>query len=281
MCSIPLPYFFLCLIFSCLLSLALLQPLQAQHNVLGKPGYIFTPSGDWSEQPQARVGLAFIPQQYAINHYMGRFADELMYHATADITPFLRVTLNMTYLPDVPRIGIGDRHIDFSLRLLRERTDSWLPDVSLFFSLPQVNSAADYLGHQALVLTKSHALDPHWTLSGSVGYGSPFFYLTRESRDANREPIGPGLVRKERINNFYLSGLFGAAKLRYRDWGGLLLEHDGRALHGGLYSNLWQEKIALQLNAYGFRQVGAALHLVLPLEVAPRALRRKQGQDEN
>ncbi|MGY6522242.1 MAG: hypothetical protein ACXIUD_10955 [Mongoliitalea sp.] len=252
--------------------------MRAQHNVLGKPGYIFTPKGQWSEGPTASMGVVSIPQAHAINHFMLRFANELMYHAAVDVTPFLRVNLNMTYLPQVPRIGIGDRHLDFSLRLLKEREDSWRPDVSLFFTLPQFNSFADYLSHHAIVLTKTRELGSGWKLGGSVGYGLPVYWVGTEGTDKNREPLLPGFARKERINNFYLTGIFGALQWSYENLGGLMLEHDGRGVHAGAFANLWKERISLQVNAYGLRHLGAGLHLNVPLDVKPREFRRFKPQ---
>lgn len=257
----------------CLIS-GMSTDLLAQHNVLGKPGYIFTPKGQWSERPMASMGVVTIPQAHAINHFMGRFANELMYHATVDVTPFLRINLNMTYLPQVPRIGIGDRHLDFSLRLLKEKEDTWRPDVSVFFTLPQLNSPADYLSHQAIVLTKNRKIHDSWEITGSLGYGVPVFWVGVEGTDKNREPLLPGFARKERINNLYLTGLFGALQMSYQNLGGFMLEHDGRGMHAGAFANLWKERISLQLNAYGLRHLGAGIHLNVPLDVKPRELRR-------
>lgn len=259
----------------CLLCSILTSPtLQAQQNVLGKPGYIFTPKGQWSDQPKVSFGMVSIPQAHAINHFMGAFHDELMYHAAVDITDFLRVNLNMTYLPEVDRIGIGDRHLDFSVRLWKERSGQWIPDVSVFFTLPQLSSPADYLSYQALVLTKSVPLHAKMSLTGSVGYGIPFFYVGVEGLDKDRQPLLSGFARKERINNFYLNGLFGAVQLSYLQKGGLMLEHDGRAFHAGGYVHLWKEKLSVQINAYGLETLGYGLHFTLPLDVRPREYRR-------
>jgi hypothetical protein len=243
--------------------------LLAQINILGKPGYILTPASRWDEEkPQGIIGLAYIPQEYAVNLFMNRYYDELMMHATVDLTPFLRFTFNLTYLPEIPeRIGVGDRHIDLSIRLWKER--KVLPSLTLIFTPPI--GVADFLSYNLAVASKQIGWAGRKQLEFSAGYGLKYRYFNASM--ASSRGLKPGFYSRMDWNDHYLNGFFAGAKFMPIPWMGFTSEFDTRDFNGGVFLTI-AKKLTLQLTAYGFDRIGGMFHLQLPLTYKPRELRR-------
>jgi hypothetical protein len=245
------------------------EHLLAQINILGKPGYILTPASRWDqEKPQGIIGLAYIPQEYAVNLFMDRYYDELMMHATVDLTPFLRFTFNLTYLPEIPeRIGVGDRHIDLSVRLWKER--KVLPSLTLILTPPI--GEADFLSYNLAVASKQLGWAGRKQVEISAGYGLKFRYFNASM--ANSRGLKPGFYSRMDWKDHYLNGFFAGAKFMPIPWLGFTSEFDTRDFNGGVFLTI-AKMLTLQLTAYGFERIGGMFHLQLPLTYKPRELRR-------
>lgn len=143
----------ICLFFFLICLAAVKSPLSAQVNVLGKPGQVLTPSAQWDTLRQVGVTFAFIPDSYAINNFIKvHRGPEHIYGVRLPITGFLEVNLNFTRKPKIPdRIGVGDRHIDIRVHLLKEKTV--LPSLVLVLTPPE--GVSTYLAQDLIVATKN------------------------------------------------------------------------------------------------------------------------------
>jgi hypothetical protein len=242
-----------------------------QINVLGKPGYILTPSSSWNNmEPQGIIGLAYIPREFAVKPFYGSYYEELMVHATIDFTSFLRFTVNLTYLPEIPdRMGIGDRHVDISLRLLKER--KVLPSLTLILTPPV--GVSDPLSYNVLVSSKQFAWNGRKQVEISAGYGLTIKYLN--SKNARNQGLSTGFHPRSEFNEHYLNGFFAGTKFMPFEWGGICAEFDSRDFNGGLFVII-AKKLSIQMTAYGLGHFGGMLHLQLPLNYKPRDLRNNE-----
>ncbi len=246
----------------------------SQTNVLGKPGYLMTPASRWEAGRRDLVlGLAYIPEKFAINNFMKAPFQELMIHGNIDIFDFLRLGVNLTYLPDIPqRIGIGDRHFDLSIRVWKEK--KWLPSLMLILTPPI--GVSDFLTHNVAVMTKTISWNTAERLEFSAGYGmDKVFFNTSAPTSQGRSY---DFVSRSEMGNFYLNGFFSGMKYSPATWFGLILEYDSRQFHAAAHFLIWK-KLALQTSWYGFEQWGGMIHYSLPLDTKPRELRRYEKRD--
>lgn len=244
---------------------------QAQVNVLGKAGHIMTPSAKWQTDRQLGFSVAYIPQSHAINRFMKDYYSEVIFGLRLGLTDFLEVNLNITQLPDRDRIGIGDRHADLRLRLFKEK--KLMPDLVLILSPP--GSVSDYLGHNVIVASKSITDTGIGSFDYTLGYGLPYVL---DSYPNNRRFLGITgqsykFYSKSARNIRYLNGVFTALTWKPISWLGLMVEYDGEDIHGGLLLKL-KEVGSIQVNAYDFKNLGAAFNLSFPLQFESRELRR-------
>lgn len=250
--------------------LCVITGAKSQVNVLGKPGYIMVPSARWDVERPFGLSASYIPQAYAVNYFMKAYYDELIYGVRLGITDFLEFNLNITYLPDRERIGIGDRHADIRLRLLKEK--KLRPDLVLIASPP--GTAANYLAHNVLVATKNLDLKSYGALSYTLGYSLPYA-LGNAPKGKNSQVIdkGFGFYSKESLRIRYLNGFFSALSYQPFPWMGLMAEYDGEDFHGGFFLK-YKTIGSVQLNAYGLETLGGSFNLSFPLNFEMRELRR-------
>ncbi len=246
------------------------QGLYAQVNILGKPGHVMTPSAYWKEEKHFGMSFAYIPSPYAINAFMGTLDhSENIYSFRAALTDFLEVNLNITRIPALAdSIGIGDRHLDIRLKLLKEK--ELLPALSVIISPP--GSVAPHISHDVLVASKSFEMGSLGNLALTAGYGLPF-YFGRVSKNS-----GSGIwdrlsvARKSETGNNYLNGFFGAALWHPWDFLGLMAEHDSRNINVGAVVKL-NDWLLLQAHSYELKQLGFSIALQVPLDFEPKELR--------
>jgi hypothetical protein len=252
-----------------LISLFIIYPFEsgAQINILGKPGYVLTPSSRWdSASPMGTLGLAYIPRDYAVKQFYGKYYDELMMHATVDFTSFIRLTFNLAYIPEKSeRMGLGDRHFDVSLRILKER--KYLPSLTLILTPPI--GVSDPLTYNLAVASKQIGWNDKKQFEVSVGYGLKVRYLDGNSANG----LMAGFYNRKELNEHYLNGFFAGSRFMPFKWIGLTAEYDSRDFNGGMFLTL-AKKLTLQLTAYGFERFGGMVHLHLPLTVKNRELRK-------
>lgn len=240
--------------------------LLGQHNVVGKPGLVMTPSAQWDTLRQAGVSFGYIPENYSINNFMSRhIGPEHIYGLSVPITRFLEVNLNFTRKPEMERIGVGDRHIDLRIHLVKERT--FLPSVVLILTPPEGYST--YLSQDLIVATKNISLRNAGKMRLSGGYSSPYFYRTRGGDSTDQK----GFTRKTVLGNDYLNGFFGSLQWQPWEFLGLMVEHDSQRINTGLFVQ-WKERVYLQGNLYDNKELGVTTSLRFPIDFSPFELRR-------
>jgi hypothetical protein len=243
------------------------SPALAQVNVLGKPGQVLTPSAQWDSLRQVGFSFGTLPERYSVNNFMRRHVGpEHIYGVRLPITGFLEVNINFTRKPELAdRIGVGDRHIDVRVHLLKEKRI--LPSLVLVLTPPEGEST--YLSQDLLVATKNIPLGTAGRLRVSGGYSSPYFL--RVSETSGGEPRG--IARKTSLGNEYLNGFFGSLQWQPWEFVGLMVEHDSQKINTGMFVQ-WRERFYLQGNFIDNRALGITASVRLPLDFAPFELRR-------
>nr|WP_255737635.1 YjbH domain-containing protein [Cognataquiflexum nitidum] len=236
---------------------------------MGKPGYILTPSSRWETgKPTGIFGVAYIPREYAVKQFFDEYYNELMLHSTVDLTSFLRVTLNLAYLPEIPeRMGVGDRHVDISLRLLKER--KYIPSLAIIITPPI--GVSDPMTYNLAVASKQIGWNDKKQIEISVGYGLEIRYL--DYNGALRNGLKPGFYPREDFNEHYLNGFFVGSRFMPFEWLGFTAEYDSKNINGGVFVTL-AKILSLQVTAYGFDRFGGMIHLNLPLVNKPWEFRK-------
>lgn len=241
-----------------------------QVNVMGKPGHIMTPSAYWQEGKHLGVSFAYVPTSYAINRFMGTLDHaENIYSVRLALTDFLEVNLNITRIPAIShRIGIGDRHLDVRIKLLKEK--KVLPALSLILSPP--GSIAPHISHDVLVASKKFDMRSAGDIAITGGYGLPF-YIGRASKNSgggiwNRYPI----IKKSENGNNYLDGFFGAVVWHPWDFLSVMAEHDSRNINLGAAIKI-KDWLLLQGHSYQGKKFGFSIAMDLPLDFEPKELR--------
>lgn len=240
--------------------------LAAQVNALGKPGLIMIPNTDWMEQ-QLGLSFSYIPQAYAINGFMNSYHDEHLYSVRAGITDWMEIYLNVTRLPALSdRIGIGDRHMDFRFRLLKEDTYGF----SAVLILSPPGSYNQFLHHDALILGKKIPLGKDGTLSLSGGYGLP--YILKSPFAEGISGLELGFISKKENDIRYLNGFFGGLSWSWKELLGLQAEYDSRSFNAGFFlrPRPW---ILLQGHTFEGKEWGGTVSLHFPLDHLPKELR--------
>src|SRR5690606_16732697 len=93
---------------------------QAQVNILGKPGYMATPSAAWEEKPLG-LSFAYLPREYSIFNSPGNRNTVNFYNARLGFASFMEVGISVANRPLMSdQIGVGDRQLDFRFRLFKE-----------------------------------------------------------------------------------------------------------------------------------------------------------------
>lgn len=242
--------------------------LSAQVTALGKPGLIMTPNTDWMENRQLGLGFSFIPRTYKISGFMNNYYDdEHIYSVRVGITDWMEIYLNVTRLPELSdRIGIGDRHMDFRFRLLKEEKYGF----SAVLILSPPGSINQFLNHDSLVLGKKISLGNDGVLSLSGGYGFP--YILKGAFLSGFDGLKFNFVSKEENNMLYLNGFFGGLSWSWKELFGVQAEYDSRTFNAGIFvkPKPW---ILLQGHTFEGKDWGATVSLHFPLDGSPKELR--------
>lgn len=245
----------------------------AQVNIMGKPGLMFIPDASF-ETDQFGLSFSHLPESYAINYFMFGFYPENYYSARAGILPFLEVNLTITRLAGMAdRIGIGDRHLDFRLHLLKEKDQ--MPSIVLILSPPFGN--ANFIDHYALVMSKNYNLTGPWKFSPTIGYGLPYFVgLPPNSKDKS---LSERLKfhKKADHNNHYLNGFFGGGKLHHEKLGGIMAEYDSRTVNVGVFVKMGKAFI-LQGHLIDFNALSFTASFRISLNKAPYEWRKYEKE---
>ncbi len=186
--------------------------VKAQRNFLGKPGLIRIPSASYSEvRDNVFFQVSRMPIEYRINNFMNKPAEEMFYTAQIQPLPWVGVNFVLTRPVEIPRIGIGDRHLDLQFFVLNEKKHGL--DLSLIVS-PMLGSS--FIDHNSVIISKKFIISSDFKLQGTVGYGLESVY----KKPLNRfkfEDNGLQWIPKSMFGNFYLSGFFAGSQLTFRE----------------------------------------------------------------
>ena len=214
----------------------------SQVNFLGKPGLVRIPKAMANE---SRDNISFqvsrMPYAYGINNFMNKRAEEFFYSAQIQPLKWVSVNFILTRPVDVPRIGIGDRHLDLQFFVLNQA--KYGVNVSMIFS-PMMG--ASFIDHNSLIVGRKFSFAKGFSMEPTVGYGlksvyrKPFGFSYYENDDRQWIP-------KSKFGNYYLSGFFGGVQFTLFDALYLSAEYDSQYINVGA-SVLLLKKIGLQVN---------------------------------
>ncbi len=213
---------------------------QAQVNVSGKPGLIFTPNAVQVEDGLFRFGYHYNPTSYALRR-RNRNPERILY---ASVNLLNRLEISATLLQVIStdqykvNEAIGDRQLDIRYLVLKEKPKR--PSLALVLTTPfTINGAM--LSH-ALVATKNFTLHQNLKLELNAGFGSPYYLYRDEDNLSNSNMLSSFKWQKkseDRYKNHYLQGPFGGAVLHYKKWGGVMAEWDSKHVNVGAYTRLF------------------------------------------
>jgi hypothetical protein len=249
------------------LSVLITTQLAAQVNVLGKPGYVMTPNGNWDHENELVFSFSYVPQAYAINYFTGAYHTENIYGVGVGLTDFMEVYLNITRVPErAGQIGIGDRHLGFRFRLFAEEKHGF--SAVLIISAPLGTN--QFLNHDALIVDKTGELSTNLRLRASLGYALPVVFAIPTGQ--NDRSLSLLTKPKHEANIRYLSGFFGGLSMDWKEKAGLSIEHDGHTFNAGFFVRPlpW---IQLQGHSFEAKGLGFSFSLSLPLSVSPKEMR--------
>ncbi|WP_200980041.1 YjbH domain-containing protein [Echinicola sp. 20G] len=246
--------------------------LRAQVNMLGKSGYMTTPSAVWNAERNLGFSFGYVPYAYAQTYVpKGGGISEVnttnFYSVRAGIVEFLEVNFTLTYRPKIPdKVGVGDRHFDFRFHLFKERR--LFPSVVLVLTAP--GSSDPKLSQDYLVASKTFKSN-YGDFSGSIGYGLPYYYGRKAGDYSENAPYR--FRKKTEFGNHYLNGFFCGASYRPIDWGGVMVEYNTSTVNAGIFVEV---KNWLSLNAYTFegKELGFNVSMQFPLDFKPKELRQ-------
>ncbi|GAB2989337.1 hypothetical protein GCM10027284_02320 [Cyclobacterium sediminis] len=248
-------------------TLALPGSLNAQINVLAKPGYIMTPNAQWKSGNELSLGFSYVPKSYAINHFVGDYYTENIYGVGVRLAHFMEVYLNITRVGErAGDIGIGDRHVSFRFQLLAEEKRG----ISAVLLVSAPFGTNHHLNHDALLLEKTGKLSPSVRIRLTGGYALPFV-VSIPTGEGDRS-LSILLKSKEQANIRYLSGFFGGLSFDWKEKAGFSLDHDGNTLNAGVFVKPlpW---LQLQGHTFECKELGFNFSLHFPLSVAPKEMR--------
>lgn len=245
--------------------------LQAQVNLINKPGYIKVPSAEWEKQPTFTFNSGFLPKENTVNR---RFFYEkgIHYNFRAGITKYLEVSINFIYHLERPKSirGIGDRQMD--ARLLIKRELKFWPAISVILAAP---FGANYANaYNALSFTKNFNLLKSTNLQITGGYGLPYYV----GKPFNKSSFG--FYKKSEIQNVYLNGFFGGFSWKPVPWAGIMADYDTRDVNAGLWVG-YKDRVGVQYHLYGLKNSGGNVYLKVPLGFESRELRRYRKSQKN
>jgi len=240
--------------------------IQSQVNIMGKPGYMATPSADWFDGKQLGFTFSYVPNEYSLFENPAYDNTINFYNVRASFTSFMEVNLSIARRPQIPdKIGVGDRQLDFRFRLLKEKK-IW-PALVLGWTPP--GSISPVLAHDYLVATK-HFNTSLGKFSATLGYGSPYILL--------RKPKGKLLElqikKKEDFQGIkYLTGLYGAASYMPVNFGGIMIEYDTQTINAGIFVK-YKDWLYLQAYTFEGKKMAFTTSINFSLNFSPNTLRK-------
>jgi hypothetical protein len=259
--------------FLSLIFLFLIFSSYSQVNIMGKPGYMVTPSAAWIDGKSLGISHSYFPKKYSktiLNHsYTSEDGNNLsFYNIRFDLTSYINVNLNIIRSSNADnKIGIGERHLDLRIRVLKEK--KYQPSVVIGLTAP--GSVAPYLAHDYIVFTKNIKTSVGvFNISG--GYGTPFVVLLNKERSGQFDLFY--FERKDdQFDNSFLSGGFGGISYFPMDFLGFMLEHDTVNVNSGILIKI-KDQIYLQSYLVNASRIAFTIAMNFSLDLSPKALRK-------
>ena len=204
------------------------NPCFSQVNFLGKPGLVRIPKALANEsRDNISFQVAHMPYTYGINNFMNTRAEELFYSAQIQPLKWVSVNFVLTRPVDIPRIGVGDRHLDLQFFVLNQK--KYGVNFSLIFS-PMFGSS--FIDHNSLIVGRKFTLSKGFSIEPTAGYGLESVYR-RPFKKFNYENDNLQWIPKSVFGNYYLSGFFGGVQFTLFDALYLSAEYDSQYFNAG------------------------------------------------
>jgi len=252
----------------------------AQVNLSGKPGLIYTPNAVESPDGQFRFGYNYNPIKYALRG-RGRNPERIIY---ANVTILSRLEINVNLLQMIStdkskvKEALGDRQLDLRYLILKEKKNQ--PSLAIVITTPFTIDGA-MLTH-ALVTTKNFQLSPALKLETSIGYGSPY-YLYRDVSNLSNSGMLSGFSwqkkSEDRYKNHYLEGPFGGAVLHFKNIGGVMAEYDSNNINVGFYAKFFKSW-TVQAGLLNGDQITFGTSYALSLIKPSKRLKKQKDEDK-
>lgn len=198
----------------------------AQYNILGKPGLVKIPKPTLNEDKEnISFQVAYLPESYSINNFMRKSSNELFYSVKLNVTTWLLINFVLTRPTDIPRIGIGDRHLDLQLFLLMQEKHGI--NLSAILSPPL---SASFIDHNSVFISRVFSISEAIKLEPILGYGLKSNFR-KPPEYFNYENSGYQWILKSEFGNYYLSGVFGGLQLNYKKKVFFSAEYDSKYIN--------------------------------------------------
>ncbi|SDR77889.1 YjbH domain-containing protein [Christiangramia echinicola] len=249
--------------------------VHSQVNIMGKPGYINTPSAEWFVEKPLGFSFSYVPNEYSLFNHQEDLNEINFYNVRADFTSFMSVNLSLAYRPDrSSRIGVGDRQLDFRFKILKE--SKYLPVLVLGWTPP--GTRLPILAHDYIVATKNFETSIG-TIQWSAGYGSPYVFTRNARQDNTFWKSLKVRDKREEYGNDYLYGFFSAVSYKPVSFVGITAEYDSNSLNAGAFIQPW-EWLILQGTTYEGKEFAFSAALNFSLDFLPNSLRKdEKAQD--
>lgn len=239
--------FFSLVLFGCL------SNAYGQINFLGKPGLVRIPKpSSIDKRDNIQFQVAYLPVEYAINNFMNRKSNEFFYSVQLRPLSWVSVNFVITRPTDIPRIGIGDRHLDLQFFILNQK--KYGINLSAILSPPL---AASFIDHNSIVISRNIAISNSISVEPVLGYGLEV-HLQELPKKANIYDMGYQWIAKSERGNYYLSGFFGGLQVNLEDKVFLAAEYDTQYINVGASAIIFK-KIGLQVNYFDLKALSGQI----------------------
>jgi len=218
----------------------------SQINFLGKSGLVRIPKPSFiDKRDNIQFQLSYLPVDYAINNFMNRKSNEFFYSVHLKPLSWLSVNFVLTRPTEIPRIGIGDRHLDFQFFILDQ--SKYGINLSAIVS-PAL--AASFIDHNSIFISRSIAINKSFNIEPVFGYGLKVNFRKPPIK-AKFDDMGYQWIAKSEFGNYYLSGFFGGLQINVKNLLFLSAEYDTQYINLGTSFTILK-KIGVQLNYLNF-----------------------------
>ena len=183
---------------------------------------------------------------------MGKRAAEVFYTAQVQPLPWVSLNLVLTRPIDIPRIGVGDRHLDLQFYILKQSKHGI--NASFIFS-PALGSS--FIDHNSILVSRKLEFSKSVSLETTAGYGLESVFK-KPLKYFNYPDSGFQWIPKSEFGNYYLSGFFGGVQVNFSDIFFLSAEYDSKYINLGA-SLLLFKKLGLQISYLNMHAVTGSL----------------------